>query len=151
MSTYKEEQTETAAIVKPRRTLKVQPSPRQRRAARIMADIAMGKRTDIKNSGDIVIAAGYAATNKEQPKRILDTTGVKDALADIGFNEHTAKKVVESILSSDKAAHKDRLKAADMVFKVHGTYAAEKHVSLNIDSTVDNERIIELANRLRNA
>jgi hypothetical protein len=152
MSTH-DEQTETAATdtlaVKPKRKYKVTPTPRQRRAARIMADIAMGKRPDIKNSGDIVIQAGYAATNKEQPKRLLNTTGVETALADNGFSPETAKNVVKMILESNDAAHKDRLKAADMVFKVHGTYAAEKHVSLNVEIEANNERLLELAERLR--
>lgn len=144
------DETETATK-KPPRKYKVTPTPRQRRAARIMADIAMGKRPDIKNQGDIIVEAGYAATNKEQPKRLLNTTGVEIALADNGFSPETAKNVVKQILEDSKAMHKDRLKAADMVFKVHGTYAAEKHVSLNVDATVDNERLLELAERLRNS
>lgn len=147
MSTHDDSDT----LEKPKRKYKVTPTPRQRRAARIMADIAMGIDTTTKNSGDIVVMAGYAATLKDTPKTLLNTNGVHTALEDYGFNEHTAKKVVEQILSSDKAAHKDRLKAADMVFKVHGTYAAEKHVSLNVDATVDNERLLELAERLRNS
>ena len=116
-----------------------------------MYDIATGERTDIQNTGDIVIEAGYAATIKDTPHKVLDNTGVHMALEEYGFNELAAKNVVKNILHSEDAAHKDRLKAADMVFKVHGTYAAEKHVSLNIDAQVDNERIIELAQRLRNA
>lgn len=140
---------ETAATVKPKRKYKVTPTPRQRRAAKIMLDVAQGKRPDIKNSGDIVLAAGYAATNKEQPKRLLNTTGVTEALSDYGFSPETAKKVVQQILESETAMHKDRLKAADMVFKVHGTYAAEKSVNVNIDATVDNERLLELADRMR--
>jgi hypothetical protein len=145
MSTLTENKTAT------KRKYKVTPTPRQRNVARIMADVAMGKRPDIKNSGDIVVEAGYSPANKEQPKRLLNTTGVHDALNDLGFNEQTAKNVVYSILTNEKAKHGDRLKASDMVFKVHGTYAPDKHVNLNIDTTVDNERIIELANRLRNA
>ncbi len=134
---------------KPRRTLRPRITPRQRRAAKIMADIATGERTDIKNTGDIVIEAGYAATVKEVPHKVLDNSGVHMALEEYGFSEINAKRVVESILSSDKAAHKDRLKAADMVFKVHGTYAAEKHVSLNVEIDSNNERLLELAAKLR--
>jgi hypothetical protein len=136
---------------KPARKYKVRPTPRQRRAAKIMADIATGKRTDIQSQGQIVLAAGYTEVNALQPSRILDTEGVKDALAEYGFNEKTAKQVVSNILNSTEAMNKDRLKAADMVFKVHGTYAAEKHVSLNIDAQVDDARLLELAQRLRNA
>lgn len=141
---------ETAATEKPRRTLKPRITPRQRKAAKIIYDIATGQRTDIQNTGDIVIEAGYAATIKDTPHKVLENTGVQMALDELGFNELTAKNVVKQILTSNDAQDKDRLKAADMVFKVHGTYAAEKNVSLNIDATVDNERLLELAERLRN-
>jgi hypothetical protein len=153
MSTHDDAATiETAtAETKPRRKYKVTPTPRQRRAARIMADIAMGKRPDIKNQGDIIVEAGYAATLKDTPKTLLNTRGVETALADNGFSPETAKNVVKMILESNDAAHKDRLKAADMVFKVHGTYAAEKTVNLNIEHNTDDTRLLELAERLRNA
>jgi len=135
----------------PKRKYKVTPTPRQRKVAQIIVDSARGKRPDIKNSGDIVIAGGYSPAIKDSPKDVLNTTGVTIALRELGFNPEGAKKVVESIMYNENSADKDRLKASDMVFKVHGTYAPDKHVSLNIDTTVDNERIIELANRLRNA
>jgi hypothetical protein len=131
------------------RKYKVTPTPRQRRAAKIIADIATGKRPDIKNSGDIVAAAGYAATNTTQPKRILDTEGVKDALADLGFTPDNAKNVVTFILNNTASKDQDRLRAADMVFRVHGTYAAEKTVSLNVDVETSDERVLELAKLLR--
>lgn len=142
--------TEQSTTAPTKRKYKLTPTPRQRRAARIMADIAMGKRPDIKNQGDIVIAAGYSPATAVIPGKLLNTIGVEIALADNGFNPDTAKKVVNEILTSDKAMHKDRLKAADMVFKVHGTYAAEKHVSLNVDANVDTEAMLALAERLRN-
>ena len=141
--------TETKTATK--RKYKVTPTPRQRRVAQLIVDSASGKRPDIKTTGDLVIEAGYSATIKEVPHKILDTSGVQIALRELGFNPEGAKKVVESIMYNENSADKDRLKASDMVFKVHGTYAPDKHVSLNIDTTVDNERIIELANRLRNA
>jgi hypothetical protein len=139
-----------ATEVKPRRTLRPRITPKQRRAARIIYDIATGERTDIQNTGDIVIEAGYAATIKDTPHKVLDNAGVQMALDELGFNELTAKNVVKQILTSNTEASKDRLKAADMVFKVHGTYAAEKHVSLNVELDGSNERLLELAERLRN-
>jgi len=143
--------TNEATLNKPRRTLKPRITPKQRRAAKIIYDIATGERTDIKNTGDIVIEAGYSATVKDVPHKILDTSGVQMALDELGFNEITAKNVVKHILTNEISADKDRLKAADMVFKVHGTYAIEKHVNLNIDVQTADDRLIELANRLRNA
>ncbi len=140
----------TTEETKPQRKYKVTPTPRQRRAAKIMADVAMGKRPDIQSQGQIVIEAGYAATLKDSPKTLLNTRGVETALEDYGFNEHTAKKVVESILSNNESADKDRLKAADMVFKVHGTYAAEKTINVNVDVDAQSERLLAIANALRN-
>ena len=142
--------TQEAATIKSKRKYKVTPTPRQRRAARIMADVAMGLRPDIKSQGQIVVEAGYSRVIEKSPHDVLNTTGVETALADNGFSAETAKNVVKQILEDSKAMHKDRLKAADMVFKVHGTYAAEKHVSLNVEIDGSNERLLELAERLRN-
>ncbi len=139
------------ATKKPPRKYNVTPTPRQRRVAKIMLDVAQGKRLDIKSQGDIVIAGGYSPALKDSPKTLLNTRGVEVALKELGFNPEGAKKVVESILYNENSADKDRLKASDMVFKVHGTYAAEKHVSLNIDAQIDDTRLLELAQRLRNA
>lgn len=144
--------TETATTpLKAKKTYKVMPTVRQRRVARLMVDTALGKHPEIKGNGDIVVQAGYSPANATQPSRILNTTGVKDALYDIGFTEENAKNVVKSILENDDAKHSDRLKAADMVFKVHGTYAAEKHMTLNIDANVDNTALMALAERLRDS
>lgn len=133
------------------RTLRAVPTPRQRAVARIAADVAMGKAPDIKSNGQIIAAAGYGTGLQTQPSRVLDSVGVHIALEDMGFSEETAKNVVKSILSNEKAMHKDRLKAADMVFKVHGTYAAEKTIALNVDVQSDDTRLLELAERLRSA
>ena len=134
----------------PRRTKdNTTPTIRQRRLAKAIVDnMASGKQTA---KAELLRQNGYGTGLQNQPKRVLESVGTIKALSELGFNEETAKKVVESIMLDDNAKAGDRLKASDMVFKVHGTYAAEKHVSLNIDTTVDNERIIELANRLRNA
>jgi hypothetical protein len=144
------ETTRKTATDTPLKAKKIKPTLRQRKLARIAADVAMGRRDDITTSGELVLAAGYAATVKEVPHKILDTSGVRQALSDIGFDEESAKNVVKSILENAREKASDRLKAADMVFKVHGTYAAEKHVSLNIDANVDTQAMLELAERLRN-
>jgi hypothetical protein len=75
----------------------------------------------------------YSEGLQKQPSRILESEGVKEALNDYGFNEENAKAVVaEILLNSDNEPH-SRLKAADMTFKVYGSYAAEKSTSLNVN------------------
>lgn len=65
---------------------------------------------------------------------VLNQKGVKEALAEFGFSEDIAKKVVGDILTSTKSSDKNKLTAADMTFKVHGTYAPEKKLNLNIET-----------------
>ena len=126
------------------------PSPRQRKVAKLIVD-AIESGTTYTANKELIKTAGYGTSLQNAPSKVLETTGVKDALAELGFTEISAKKVVQSILESEDAKHSDRLKAADMVFKVHGTYAAEKHMTLNIDANVDTQAMLELAERLRNA
>ncbi len=133
-----------ATDTKPRK-YKLTPTVKQRRAAQLTVDSATGKRPDIKSQADIVRLAGYAASVENVPHTVLNTYGYDTALQELGFNPETAKKVVESIMLNEEAQNKDRLKASDMVFKVHGTYAAEKHVNLNVDVEVPSERVAQIA------
>lgn len=105
---------------KPRITIK------QRRAARLMADAAIGKYKP-KNSHELVRKAGYKeSVAVTAPGKVLENPGTKAALAELGFNSETAKKVVAQILENSTAENRDRLKAADLVFKVTGDYASDK-------------------------
>lgn len=82
-----------------------------------------------KNKQDLVISSGYAVKTAEgHAPDILKQKGVKQELKALGFDPENAKSKVGRILDSDVSQDKDVLKAADMVFKVHGTYAAEKHI-----------------------
>lgn len=130
------------------RKYKVNPTPRQRRVAKLVVDAAMGK-FEAESNKDIIAAAGYGKGLQNTPQRVMNSDGVKEALEDYGFTPEGAKKVVESILYNRKAADKDRLKASEMVFKVHGTYAAEKHLSVNVNADVNTERLAELAQLMR--
>jgi hypothetical protein len=137
------------ATVKAKRKLTPRPTVKQRRIAQLIVDSAHGKRPDIKTTGDLVVQAGYAATVKEVPHKILDTSGVHIALEELGFNPETAKEVVKTIMLDVNAKHADRLKASEMVFKVHGSFAADKHVNVNVNADVDTQALTELATRLR--
>jgi len=87
--------------------------------------------------GQMLEKVSYSVGIQKQPSRILESEGVKEALNDYGFNEENAKYVVASILMDEERDANARLKASDMVFKVHGTYAAEKRTSLNVNVEAD--------------
>jgi|SRR6185369_17463666 len=79
-----------------------------------------------KNAGELLENVGYAKNTAEAyPGDVIDSKGVKEELKKLGFDEDNAKRVVGEILN--KSEDNNRLKAADLVFKVHGSYAAEKH------------------------
>ncbi len=90
---------------------------------------------------------GY--TEKSADKKateIIGSKGVKEELKALGFDVETAQKVVGSILQDEKKAPKDRLRAADMVFKVHGKYVPDGSVTNNVMIVTD-EQLRTLAER----
>ena len=105
-------------------------------------------RKPIKTAAELLVNAGYDETTAlASPGRTIKQIGVIEELDKLGFNEDKAKEVVAQILSSEDEDAKDRLKAAEMVFKVYGSFAPEKHVNLNV-KVEPNERIKGLATKL---
>lgn len=91
------------------------------------------------NKQELVVSAGYSVKSATQAsKQIMETEGVKQSLVSFGFNEDKAKEVVAEILV---AGENDtvKLKAAEMIFKVHGSFAPEKNINLNINGTPTTE------------
>lgn len=85
-------------------------------------------------------AGNIASENLDKPKII-------EALKELGFDSDNAKTVVAEILSDESNEPKDRLKAAEMIFKVHGDFAPEKSINLNV-AVEPSPRIKSLAERL---
>ena len=78
------------------------------------------------NKKELVVSSGYSVISAESSAHLLmEQAGVKAELAVLGFDVATAKSVVGEILTDERKMPKDRLKAADMVFKVHGAYVPE--------------------------
>lgn len=79
------------------------------------------------NRVEMLEKVGYS-TNTAEAKAadIIEADGVQQELEVLGFTEGNAKQVVRDILLDEEQQGQTRLKAADMVFKVHGTYAPEK-------------------------
>lgn len=81
------------------------------------------------NKKELVVSSGYSEISAESSAHlIIEQKGVQEELNNLGFSSEGAKKVVAEILYNSKARDNDRLKAADMVFDVHGDKAPEKHI-----------------------
>jgi len=81
--------------------------------------------------GTLVESSGYAVSQAlSKPGFIIEQKGVQEALADYGFTEENAKRVTAEIMMSESSGPMPRLKAAEMTFKVHGSFAPEKSVGV---------------------
>lgn len=119
---------------------------RQKKLAKALVENEQA--TEPLNAGQLLESIGYsAATARGIPGEIIESQGVQSELIKLGFTPDKAKETVAEILIGGEN-DTVKLKAADMVFKVHGTYAAEKHISVvvNVEET---ERVKQLADRLR--
>lgn len=117
---------------------------RQKRVAKRVVENLSHERPE--SAQKVLESEGYGKSLQNHPKRVLESQGVQEELITLGFDPDTAKSVVREILIGGEN-DTVKLKAADMVFKVHGTYAAEKHVNLNINEE-STQRTEELADRL---
>ena len=104
------------------------PTPRQEKLAETI--IANSTLKVPMTKGEMLEKAGYDKTTAEAtPGRVIEATGVQEALAERGFTLDNAKKVVAQILLSETAKDRDKLTSADMIIKVHGGYAPEKVIT----------------------
>lgn len=106
---------------------------RQKKLAQAIVENLQSEET--KTAGELLEKVGYSEHLVKQPGRVMEQEGVKEELALLGFNENRAKAVVSEILETSE--DHNRLKAADMIFKVHGSYAPEKSVNLNLNATTN--------------
>lgn len=118
----------------------------QKRLAEEIVKDVKNKRPRTRKS--LLSSVGYAISTAEvKGYEIIGSKGVRDSLNELGFSEEGAKKVVAEILYSNEAKHHDRLDAADKVFKVHGSYAPDKHLNVNLEVEISPE-IKALADKL---
>lgn len=105
---------------------------KQKRVAKLIIENA---KLDIPmTGGQMLEKVGYAKSmTTAKVSDVLESNGVKEELNNLGFSEEGAKKVVESILYNEKVDPNARLKASDMVFKVHGSYAPDKSINMNVN------------------
>lgn len=89
------------------------------------------------NKQELVASVGYSEIVAEKKAtEIIESKGTQKELAKRGFHPDTAREVVGEILLAGENDNV-KLKAADMIFKVHGNYAAEKHLNVNVEIEAD--------------
>ena len=91
------------------------------------------------SAGAVLKSVGYGTGLQSQPKRVLKSKGVQEALNELGFTVDGADGVVKKILYKSKRED-FRLKAADLVYKRLGAYedtekGAHKTLIINITAT----------------
>lgn len=128
-------------VKKPRK-----PTEMQKRVALKLIENAKLPRP--RSGGEILEESGYGPGMVKNPQLILESPGVKQALEDFGFTEVNAKKVVAKILLNEDEDAVARLKASDQIFKVHGSYAPDKSVNVNLNVETESPRIKELTEKL---
>jgi hypothetical protein len=117
---------------------------RQKKLAKAIVENAVAEKP--KNAKELVLSSGYDInTATRQVPAVFEQKGVVEELAKLGFNESNAKRVVGQILNTGEDPN--RLKAADMIFKVNGSYAPEKNINVNVQ-VMDDQAISDLAIRL---
>lgn len=103
----------------------------------------------VKTAAELLVSVGYDETTATaMPHRTIAQKGVQEELKKLGFDEEKAKEVVGQIMLSEDEEAKDRLKAAEMVFKVFGSFAPEKRMNMNIQVKEPSERLQKLAKKL---
>ena len=126
----------------------IKPTFRQKLAAEHLIEAVKNKKPI--TGREIVEKAQYGTGLQHQPKRVLASVGVREALKDYGFTEENAKKVVAEILLSKRIKPDTRIRAASEVFKVQGSYAPEKSVNINAETSLkelSNEQLELLASK----
>lgn len=89
---------------------------------------------------------GYSPkTAGHRQRQIIGADGVKEALKELGFTEETAKSVVIEIIRNRRTKARDRLTAADMIFKASGTYRppVSKNLNLEINLDAEHKRVLD--------
>ena len=107
---------------------------RQKRLARVIVeDLKSDKHL---NAGQMLEKVGYSRKMaRAKSKDVIEIEGVKAELKELGFDEFSAKKVVQEIMLDKEVDPSARLKATDQVFKVVGSYAPEKQ-DVNVNGSI---------------
>jgi len=81
-------------------------------------------RGEKKSLGKIARESGYSEGSSEQPGRIIRAKGTRDLANKLGITEQFLLTCLKEDIKAKKG---DRGRELDMGFKIHGSYAPEKH------------------------
>ena len=97
-------------------------SYKHRRLAKIVAQVTLaGKKVSKQKMAEM---AGLSQFPNSEAMRI--------AMVNLGFTVENAKRVVGEILNNAEADDNARLKSAELVFKVHGAFAPDKVINMDV-------------------
>lgn len=99
------------------------------------------KRKKPVSAGKMLENVGYSKHLVKQPKRVIDSNGVKEELKVLGFTLEAADKVVKSIMDNEDLDPNPRLKASDQMYKRLGGYAPTKTEHSGKINTMSDEDI----------
>ncbi len=124
-------------------------TPRQKKLAKVIVENATLDKP--LNKKEMLENVGYSESTAEaKATDIIESEGVQEELIILGFTEENAKRVVQEIMLDIEADKSSRLKAADMVFKVQGTYAPEKKDVTSKGEKLQDTRLDILIEQLEN-
>lgn len=119
---------------------------KQRKLAQ--AIVANALKPKPETAGALLEKVGYSvSTSEAKPGEIISSPGVQEELSALGFTEDNAKAVTAQILLSNKARDSDRLKAAEITFKVHGSFQPEDTNERPRVTNIFNNPVFEVATR----
>ena len=96
---------------------------------------------------------GYSSvTADNKAYEMIERAGVRLALAAKGFTVPNAQGLVSQCLHDQEADYADRLRSADMIFRVNGMYI-EKHLiaTVSLPSDIVNATDADLLNLIDNS
>lgn len=112
---------------------------RQKRLAENI--VRNAKKPHPNNKKELIVSSGYSEVSAiASPHIIINQVGVQEHLKKLGFHADNAKRVVTELLESDDEGI--RIKAVQEVFKVEGSYSAEKQINVNLDAE-DLKKLLE--------
>lgn len=119
---------------------------RQKKLAQALVENSQKDKPD--TLGEMLVNVGYSKNVAEaKPTEIIQSEGVQKELAALGFSEENANLVVGTILLNEKEKATDRLKAAELVYKVKGSFKSTDAPENTRVVNIFNNPTFELATR----